>query len=89
VPEAGLKVGYRLTPWASVFVGYTFLYASAVVRPGAQIDRNINTTQGMAFQAPQTPAPTLALEGPARPAVRVRESDFWAQGLNIGVSLSY
>ena len=25
VPEAALKVGYRLTSWASLFVGYTFL----------------------------------------------------------------
>lgn len=29
VPEVGLKVGYRVTSWASVFVGYTFLYASS------------------------------------------------------------
>ena len=89
VPEVGLKVGYRLTSWASVFVGYTFLYASAVVRPGPQIDRNINRTQAMTFQAPQTPPPSLTLEGPALPAARFRESEFWAQGLNVGVSVTY
>jgi hypothetical protein len=89
VPEVGMKIGYRLTSWTSVFVGYTFLYASAVVRPGGQIDRNINTTQAMAFQAPQSPPPSLTLEGPAQPAVRFRESDFWVQGLNVGVSFSY
>jgi hypothetical protein len=89
VPEVGVKVGYRLTSWASVFVGYTFLYASSVIRPGDQIDRNVNTTQAMAFQAPQTPPPSLTLQGPALPAVRLRESDFWAQGLNAGVSFSY
>lgn len=89
VPEAGLKVGYRLTSWASVFAGYTFLYASVVVRPGTQIDRAINTTQAMTFQEPVSPPPTLALQGEARPAVRFRESDFWVQGLSAGVSFSF
>jgi hypothetical protein len=87
--EVGLKAGYRLTPWASIFAGYTFLYASAVLRPGSQIDRNINTTQAMTYQMPQTPPPTLAPTGPALPAVRFRETDFWAQGLSVGVSFTY
>jgi hypothetical protein len=89
VPEAGLSVGYRLAPWASVFVGYTFLYASNVARPGDQIDRGINTTQALSFQAPQTPPPPLVLEGPARPAARIRDSDFWVQGLSVGVSFAF
>ena len=89
VPEVDMKLGYRLTSWASLFVGYTFLYASSVARPGNQIDRSVNTTQGMAFQPPQTPAPSLTLEGPARPAARIRDSDFWVQGLSVGVSFSY
>ena len=89
VPEVALKAGYRLTSWASVFVGYTFLYASTVARPGDQIDRGVNTTQAMAFQAPQTPAPSLALTGPPRPAASVRGSDFWVQGVSAGVSFNY
>lgn len=89
VPEAGLKVGYRLTSWASVFLGYTFLYASNVVRPGNQIDRSINTTQALAFQIPQSPPPSLALVGPARPAVRFREADVWVQGLSVGVAFGF
>ena len=31
VPEAGLTLGYRITPRLSVFCGYTFLYANNVV----------------------------------------------------------
>lgn len=89
VPEVGLKLGYRLTSWASVFVGYTFLYASAVLRPGPQIDRNVNTTQALAFQIPQTPPPPVTLMGPAQPAVRFRESSFWAQGLDLGVAFRF
>jgi len=89
VPEVGLRVGYRLAPWASIVVGYTFLYANAVVRPGPQVDRDVNTTQSMAFQTPQTPPPALTLTGPAAPSVRWRESGFWAQGLSVGVSLAF
>jgi hypothetical protein len=89
VPEVGLKLGYRMTPWASVFVGYTFLYASAVVRPGDQVDRAINTTQALTSQAPQSPPPTLTLRGEARPVVRFRESDFWVQGLSAGLSFGF
>jgi hypothetical protein len=89
VPEVGLKVGYRLTSWASVFVGYTFLYANKVVRPGDQVDHAINTTQGLTYQPPQSPPPPLALQGEARPAVRFRESDFWVQGLSAGLSFSF
>ena len=89
VPEVGLKVGYRLASWASLFVGYNFLYASTVARPGNQIDRGVNTTQAIAFQPPQTPAPVLTLQGPPRPAARIQDSDFWVQGLSAGVSFSY
>jgi hypothetical protein len=89
VAEAGLKLGYRLTRWASLVVGYTFLYANPVVRPGPQIDRNINTTQALSFQAPETPPPVLTLTGPAQPTVRWRETDVWVQGLTAGVSFAF
>jgi len=89
VPEAGLNVGYRITPWLSVFAGYTFLYANHVARPGPQIDRGVNATQALTFQAPQTPPPPVALEGAARPAARVRDTDWWVQGLGLGVALAF
>ena len=89
VAETGLKLGYRLTSWASIVVGYTFLYANPVVRPGSQIDRNINTTQALSAQVPETPPPTLTLAGPALPAVRWRETDVWVQGLTAGISLTF
>jgi hypothetical protein len=38
VPEARVSVGYQITDNLSLAVGYTFLYASTVVRPGDQID---------------------------------------------------
>ncbi|MBV9126002.1 MAG: BBP7 family outer membrane beta-barrel protein, partial [Planctomycetes bacterium] len=44
VSEASFNVGYDLTTWARATVGYTFLYASEVARPGDQIDRQLAGT---------------------------------------------
>jgi hypothetical protein len=85
VPEANAEVGYRLTSWAQIYVGYTFLYLSNVARPSDQIDRSINPTQNASFGG----APPPALVGEARPAFRFRSSDFWAQGLSLAVVLRY
>jgi len=81
VPEVGLNIGYRITEWVSVFAGYTFLYTNSVVRPAQQIDRNINPTQSASFEG----SPPTPLEGPAQPSFRFHGSDFWAQGLNVGL----
>ena len=86
VPEVGVDVGYRITDAVSVFVGYTFLYANRVARPGEQIDRTINPTQNASFGAPPPPR---TLVGPARPGFSFAGSDFWAQGVNVGVSVRF
>ncbi|HZU37271.1 MAG TPA: BBP7 family outer membrane beta-barrel protein [Gemmataceae bacterium] len=85
LPEAGLNVGCQVTPRLRLLVGYTFLYASNVVRPGDQIDRGINPTQAPAI----TGLPTTAVIGPQRPAPLFRTSDFWAQGLNFGLEFRF
>ena len=82
VPEVGLNIGYRIAEWVSVFVGYTFLYTNSVARPAQQIDRNINPTQSASFGG----APPTPLEGPAHPSFKFNGSDFWAQGLNVGLA---
>jgi hypothetical protein len=88
VPEVALNVGYRITSWASVFLGYTFLYANNVARPGNQINRKINPTQNVAWlgEPPVAPQP---LQGPAEPSFKFKGSDFWAQGINLGLSLRF
>ena len=78
VPEAGLNVRYGITPQTSLFLGYTFLYASNVVRPGAEIDREINPTQNPSFEI------THVLVGAARPSFAFHSKYLWAQGLNAG-----
>jgi hypothetical protein len=83
VPEAGVKLGYQLTQHVKLFVGYTFLYASDVARPGHQIDRGINVTQLPSQVGPGT------LVGPARPAPLLQSTDFWAQGVNFGLEIRY
>jgi hypothetical protein len=85
VPEAGINVGFRLTNWASVVLGYTFLYASNVARPGNQLDRTINPTQSPAISL-TNPA---TLSGVARPAFKFDGSDFWAHGLSAGIALNF
>jgi hypothetical protein len=83
VPETSVNVGWQITPRLSANVGYSFLYWSDVLRPGNQIDRDIN---------PALP-PTSQLfgngKGEARPGFTFRASDFWAQGINFGLAFRY
>jgi hypothetical protein len=83
VPELRVNVGYQLTPHARAYAGYTFLYWSEVLRPGDQIDRVINPSQ-----VPSTLG-AGALTGPARPAVLLKSTDFWAQGINLGLEFRF
>jgi hypothetical protein len=82
-PEAGVKVGYQVTDWMKLSVGYTFLYLSDVARPGNQIDRVVNTTQ-----LPSQLGGGM-LVGPPRPSFVFKGTDFWAQGLTVGLELRY
>jgi hypothetical protein len=84
IPEANFNVGYQLTSWARLQVGYSFLYLSSVARPGDQLDRSVNTTQLPAFGGS-----AKDLVGPARPAFDFHDSGFWAQGINFGVVFRY
>ncbi len=85
VPEIGINVGYRLTPQLTAFLGYSFLYASSVARPGDQVSRTINTTQNVAWVGDTALSPT----GPAQPSFSFNTSDFWAQTVSIGLVLSF
>jgi hypothetical protein len=83
VPEVDVKVAYHLTDHVKVFAGYDFLYWSSVVRPGQQIDRAIDETLIPNFNSGATPA------GQNRPMVLFHDSDFWAQGLSLGLEFNY
>lgn len=83
LPELGVTVGYNVTRRVRLSVGYTALYLSNVVRPGDQVDRVINTSQFPALSGTATPS------GPARPAFTFHDTDFWAQGVNLGLEFRY
>jgi Putative beta barrel porin-7 (BBP7) len=83
VPEAGVSLGLRVTEHLTVSAGYTFLYWSEVARPGGQIDLGLNPN------LIPTSLTYGAAGGPARPAAGVHGTEFWAQGLNVGLLLRY
>jgi hypothetical protein len=85
IPELGINVGYQFNDHWRAFVGYNFLYWSSVVRPGDQIDRAIDVTKIPNFPLSPTPPPAPQ----ARPAVLFRDTEFWAQGINIGLEFRY
>ena len=77
VPEIDLKFGYKITPRVQATLGYTFLYISRVVRPGEQIDRDLNPDL--------LPPEAVPFTGPLRPTFAFHDTDFWAHGLNFGL----
>jgi hypothetical protein len=86
VPEATLNFGYHLTPNLRVFVGYNFLYMSNVLRPSGVIDTAVDAARIPNFPLPGNPAP---LGGLPRPTPAMRTTDFFAQGINIGLAFSW
>jgi hypothetical protein len=83
IPEVGIQLGYQFNPQVRAFVGYDFLYWSDVARPGDQIDSGVNPVRVPALR---TAGP---LTGPARPAFSPQQTDFWAQGLEVGLEVRY
>lgn len=80
VPEVGVFLGYNITDRVRVFGGYSFLYWCNVARPGDQVDLRVNTSQGPLGNG---------LVGPAFPVFEFRNTDYWAQGLSIGLEIRY
>lgn len=82
-PEFQVKLGYDLTPNIRLTVGYDFLYLSNVIRPGDQLDRNI--PKGQVFmQGGQNTATSTT-----QPSNLFRTTDFYAQGLNAGITFRF
>ena len=62
------------TPRAKITLAYQLTYLNRVLRPGDQIDLNVNDSQ----------LGGGTLTGTAAPLFAYQETDFWAQGLNVG-----
>jgi hypothetical protein len=75
IPELGITIGYEVTARLKASFGYTFLYWSHVARPSDQIDMNVNPNpNNTTLQAPQ---------------FRFVPSDYWVQGLNLGLEYKF
>jgi hypothetical protein len=83
VPEGEFKVGYNVTNNVMVSVGYSFLYWSDVVRPGNQVNRNIDTRE-IPTSFNFVPGTTVNPQPPS-----FQHSDFWSQGVNFGLTLRF
>lgn len=79
IGEMGVSMDYALTCNLRASLGYNFMYWSRVARVADQIDRTINPTQ----------FPPGAPAGPARPEFALRTTDFWAQGLSLGLEYQF
>lgn len=90
IPEGGIKVGFQATQHCRLFVGYSFLYLSDVVRPGDQIDTRVDLRQVPFVSIPNGGVVPQMLMPPALvPAVPMKRSDFWAQGVNFGLEFKF
>ncbi len=85
VPQLQAKVGYDLTRCLRATLAYDVLYWNNIVRPGQQIDRTINFTQG----SPNFGGLAGGLVGSARPAPQHNDTDFWAHGISVGLELRW
>jgi hypothetical protein len=79
IPQLGAEMGYQVTCRLRAFVGYNLLYWATVMRAGDQIDLNLDPRQF-------PPVVAGALPYPAFPN---RQTNFWAQGINIGAELRF
>ena len=77
IPQLNTNLGYYLTPRLRTIVGYSLIYWGSVVRPGDQIDLDVN---------PALLPPELdPFTGPLRPEFAFRETNFWIHGINVGL----
>lgn len=78
VPELGFMIGYNFTPRVKMMLGYNLIYWTNVVRAGDLIDTNVNPAQ--------LPPSTVTAGPPFR---QFNTSDFWAQGISLGLEIKY
>lgn len=83
LPQLGANVQWKLGEHLSLTGGYTCLVLSSVVRAGEQVDRTIDPSQlsPLFGGGGQTPA--------TRPQDPFFRTSFWAQGINLGVQVTY
>jgi hypothetical protein len=83
IAETELRLRYRILDGLSAHVGYNFLWWDDVARPGGQLNRAVDPRQ----------VPGSLLYGkpglPTQPIRAFHATDFWAQGLTLGLALRF
>jgi hypothetical protein len=77
VNESTLQLGWNFNEYLQMFVGYSVLYASSVLRAGDAIDFTVNPNQAFGATVP------------ARPLFTPQTHDFLANGFNVGMELRF
>jgi hypothetical protein len=83
VPQVNGTISYDVNCHLKAYAGYNFIYWANVVRPGDQIDRNINPNLAAVFGG------SAAGTGSPQPTRLMRETDFWAHGVSLGLSMTW
>jgi hypothetical protein len=83
MPEFNTNVGLYITRGLSVSLGYNFLYANKVARPGSQINPIVDTST-----VPFSPN-YGATNRPAAVRLPIQQDDFWLMGINFSLRLQY
>jgi hypothetical protein len=77
MPEIGVNLRYQWSPLWTFSLGYTFIGLTNVVRPGDQIDLQLDPAQF----PPGVPG--------TFPQFAFHDSDVWVQGLNFGIECDF
>jgi Putative beta barrel porin-7 (BBP7) len=84
VPEAGITLGYQVTSFLRVTLGYSAVYfRNDVLRTGAAIDRVVSQSQIPAVFGPAPPGTQT------QPTVLLNNVDFWVQGAHFGIEIDF
>jgi Putative beta barrel porin-7 (BBP7) len=84
VPEVDVNLGFNLTCWARLYVGYTFIYMSDVARPG-----DLSRTPTNPSQIPTSLNFGIPLLNSNPASGRFSSTEYWIQGFNAGLALRY
>jgi len=83
VPQLQFSVGYQCMEHLRLWASYECLLWTNTVRPGDQIDPNVNVTQV------PTSGSFNTFSGPVRPVVPLEQETLFLQGLSVGLELKY
>jgi hypothetical protein len=86
IPELTVNVGYQVSEYARVFIGYNLLWISNAIRLSSIVD-TVSDPAEIPFFKPATFTPATARPVPFQ--FDRLATELWVQGINFGVALRY